>query len=74
MLDENAAKRDVRNMLHTLNHITVEGKENLDRLLGCILVGERVLMNLQDIETTTTETVEVPIDDHHDEPGQDVHG
>ena len=33
----------IRSVIHTLNQIPVSGKENLDKLLGCILTLERLI-------------------------------
>lgn len=33
-------------IIKTLNHIEVHGKENMDRLLGCILALERMLQKM----------------------------
>lgn len=52
-------------LIYTLNGIDVRGKDNLDRLLGCILTVEK----LRDMITTETREIkpeEGKKDDHQD--------
>lgn len=39
-------EQQLRIVIKTLNHIEVHGKENMDRLLGCILALERMLQKM----------------------------
>lgn len=58
-------------LISTLNAIEVRGKDNLDRLLGCILTIEK----LRDMITTEKREIkpeEEKQDDHHDGQGEDV--
>lgn len=62
MTIENIAK----SLLKTLGEIEVRGRENMDRMLGCMLLLEKLL---QAIEKGNGEET---ADDHHDEPRKDV--
>ena len=45
--------RLLRLVLNTLNDVEVKGKDNLDRLLGCINALETALQNLEALDTST---------------------
>ena len=45
--------RLLRLVLNTLNDVEVKGKDNLDRLLGCINALETALQNLEALDTAT---------------------
>lgn len=51
-------------VLNTLNQIEVQGKDNLNKLLGCILVLEDVIgkPNVDDTMTNPEETHEIPVE------------
>ena len=45
--------RLLRLVLNTLNDVEVKGKDNLDRLLGCINALETALQSLEALDTST---------------------
>jgi len=46
----------IQKVINTLNTITVNGKQNLDRLLGCIMALERVLSEMHNKQTEDAES------------------
>lgn len=62
MTIENIAK----SLLKTLDEIDVRGRENMDKMLGCMLLLEKVLQAIKEGNGEGTE------DDHNDQPRKDV--
>ena len=54
MKQENKAK--INAIIHTLNAISVSGKNNLDMLLGCIIALEGILTNEEDQSDGNTDS------------------
>lgn len=48
-------RRTILNVIQTLNGVTVQGKSNLDRLLGCIIALENTVRALDEKEAETDE-------------------
>lgn len=46
----------LRSAANTLNTIDVHGKENLDKMLGCINVLEHIARNLESMKIAETES------------------
>lgn len=46
----------LRSAVNTLNTIDVRGKENLDKMLGCINVLEHIVRNLENMKNAETES------------------
>ena len=46
----------IQKVINTLNTITVNGKQNLDRLLGCIMALERVLSEMHSKQAEDAES------------------